>query len=377
MIIKILIGILLSFTPLLFPKDLTEIEYTEPEQKTLVEDIKTPEEEILEEMSIEEKVGQLFIFGFEGTTLTDTNREIIEDLHIGGVLLLSRNIVNESQLKKLNNQIQEESKIPLFISIDQEGGVVARIRWDDRLTKAQKYILNKEEAYTVAKNRGALLKTYGINMNLAPVAEYITDSNSFMYDRVFRGNEQEVVNKVVSSVNGYTDSGIISVIKHFPGHSDSSPDSHYYLPIVNIKNSQWDSYVEPFSKTLESTQIDALMVGHIKYPNIDSNPSTISKEIITNRLINDLNYDGLIISDDMEMDALADIDDYTKIAKKALEAGNDILIYSRYTNKYPHIREDVYNYIVSEVKNGNMDIDDKVLKILKFKIEYGILEVNN
>ena len=114
------------------------------------------------------------------------------------------------------------------------------------------------------------------------------------------------------------------------------------------------------------------MVGHIKFPNIDQYPSSISSEIINNRLIRDLEYHGLIISDDMEMDALENIDTYTNIAKQALLAGNDILIYSKYSSVHPTMQKDVYDYIVQEVANGNMNIDDKVLKILRIKIKYNI-----
>lgn len=339
-----------------------------PEQEIL-----TPEQEILNTMSIEEKVGQLFIFGFDGTTLSEEKREFLQMYKIGGVLLLGKNITDEQQLKDLIIDIQTTNEIPLFISIDQEGGIVSRIKWDDRLTKAQSQINTKEEAYEIAKSRGDIFKELGINMNFAPVVEYITENNSFMYNRVYRGSKQEVMEKSISAIEGYTDSNIICVPKHYPGHSNTSPDSHYFLPVVDIDNTQWDEYIEPFSKILEQTPVDSIMVGHIKYPNIDNNPSTISSEIITKRLITDLEYEGLIISDDMEMAALDNMGEYTEIAKQALLAGHDILIYSKYSNRFPTIQKDVYEYILEEVRNENVDIDNKVLKILRMKIKYNIL----
>jgi beta-N-acetylhexosaminidase len=116
-----------------------------------------------------------------------------------------------------------------------------------------------------------------------------------------------------------------------------------------------------------------MMVGHVQFPNIDSEyPTTLSHEIINNRLIEDLEYEGLVISDDMEMGALDDIDIYPRVAKRALEAGNDILIYSKYSSRYPTIQRDVYEYILEEVEKGSMDIDEKVLKILKVKLKYDI-----
>lgn len=364
--------LLLCTTFIIFPRN-NQLERKEYIQSNIP--IKSVEEVLLNRMSIEQKIGQLFIFGFDGTQINTSNKEFLKNKNIGGVLLLGKNISNEDQLKSLIEDIQSINTIPLFISIDQEGGVVSRIKWNDTLTKSQASISTKEQAYQLAKSRGDILKSFGINMNLAPVVEYISNPNSFMYDRVYRGSRDDVVEKSVASINGYRDSNVIGVIKHYPGHSDSSPDSHFYLPVVNIEISQWDEYIYPFKKVIDDTTVDALMVGHIKYPNIDSKPSTISEEIVGNRLIKNLNYQGIVISDDMEMGALDDIDSYTEIAKQALLAGNDILIYSKYSEKYPEIQKDVYEYILNEVINGNISediINEKVLKILRLKLKYSI-----
>jgi beta-N-acetylhexosaminidase len=357
----------------LFPQELKHIEiYLKPEPKIEEPPEPTPEELILEDMSVEQKVGQLFIFGFDGTSLNEENKNFLLDHNIGGVLLLSKNISSEAQIKSLIEDIQTSNEVPLFISIDQEGGPVARIRWDSSITKSQTTITSPEQAYQDALTKGQYLKDLGVNMNLAPVIEYIQDENSFIYDRVFRGSMEDVIEKSISAINGYTEAGIVSVPKHYPGHSDTSTDSHYNLPVVKIEENQWNEYILPFSSVLSDTTVDALMVGHVQFPNIDSNPTTISNEIINNKLIDELEYTGLVISDDMEMGALDDIDTYQNIAKRALEAGNDILIYSKYMNRHPNIQNDVYEYIVEEVKNGNMDIDEKVLKILRTKRKYNI-----
>jgi len=362
-------------TPLFFPLQLQELPVTD-ETFDPIPPEPTPEELILEEMTLEEKVGQLFIFGFDGTTLSKESKEFFQEIHLGGVLLLTKNITSETQLKQLTTQIQSTNNIPLFISIDQEGGVVCRIRWNSILTKSQAEIDGPKEAYATAKSRGEMLDSYGINMNLAPVVEYITNSNSFMYNRVYRGDVDDIVEKGVGSVEGYTDAGIISVPKHYPGHSNTSPDSHLSLPVVNISKDGWSEYIKPFKNILNQTTVDAMMVGHIKFPNIDSNnPTTLSSEILSKRLVEDLGYEGLIISDDMEMGALEDIDTYINMAKRALDAGVDILIYSKYTNNNPTVQRDVYEHILDLVKKEEMDIDKKVLKILRVKIKYNILNI--
>ena len=374
---KYLLSILLAILSIsIAPSPLQHIEITlEPKPIVIQPPPPTQEEPLLADMSNEEKVGQLFIFGLDGTALTKENKQFLTDTHTGGVLLLKKNIISKTQIKKLIQDIQTTNKIPLFISIDQEGGSVARIRWNDKLTVGQINIDTPKEAYEDAKYKGEYLKSLGINMNYAPVVEYINDEDSFLYDRVYRGSQEDVFLKSISAITGYKESGIISVPKHYPGHSNTSTDSHYNLPVVNIKENQWNEYILPFTNILDKTSVDAIMVGHVYFPNIDKYPSTLSKEIIDRKLIKDLGYEGLIISDDMEMGALDNIDTDENIAKTALDAGNDLLIYSKYTQQNPNIQKDVYKYILNEVEKGNINIDKKVLKILKIKMKYNILNI--
>lgn len=354
-----------------FPYHLQDPDTQIPLTQEITIPIKTKAEQLLDEMTPEQKVGQLFIFGFDGTTLTTDEKDFLGNSYIGGVIIYGGNISNNGQVEKLITDIQSTNTIPLFISIDQEGGKVVRLQGDDNLTIGEPDINDPSQAYTVAESRGEILKSLGFNMNFAPVIEYITDPSSFLYNRVFRGTQDEVLQKSVSSVQGYTDAGIIAVPKHFPGDSNTSVDSHNDLPIVNITNDQWDTYIEPFANLLNGTTVDALMITHIEFPNIDNKyPSSVSYEIINNRLVKGLNYNGLIISDDMEMDALKNIDTPNNLAKTALLAGEDILLYRTDLNE----QKDVYQYILQEVENGDINIDSKVLKILQMKIKYGIIK---
>ena len=140
---------------------------------------KTPplEERILSQMTVEEKIGQLLLFGFSGTSLNADIQNLIETKYIGGVLLLGKNIQNMQQLKKLNNDLQSISQLPLFIAVDQEGGSVARIQESSKTNISQRYLQGEKQIYDISIQRAEMLSELGINMNLAPVAEYITNNS--------------------------------------------------------------------------------------------------------------------------------------------------------------------------------------------------------
>ena len=178
------------------------VEYVPPFFKVIEEP--PIENVILDSMTLEQKVGQLFLIGFYGTSLSESTINWIEDRHIGGVLILGRNIENEKQLKNLTESIQSHSYLPLLISIDQEGGEVARLQWNSTLTTAQKYMDTPQEAYEIAVERGVMLKKLGINTNLAPVVENITDKNSFMYNRVFKGTSEQIAKNIVTALQSPT-----------------------------------------------------------------------------------------------------------------------------------------------------------------------------
>jgi len=370
-IIKLLTFPLLVFM-LGFPHQVKEpiAEIVYLPQKVIEEAI-APEMEILDQMTLEEKVGQLFIFGFYGTTLNVDLKMLIKSNKAGGLLLLGRNISNIQQLEKLITQSQKESKIPLFICIDQEGGTVARLGGNSILTISQSNMDTSKEAYDIAYERGKILKGYGININFAPVVEYVTDSSAFMYQRAFRGTKDEVIGKSISAMEGYSNSGIISVPKHFPGHSNTTSDPHLRIPTINTKEKDWDNFTYTFTEIVKKKEPSILMIGHILFPSIDSNISTTSLEIIEKRLKNDLNYQGVVLTDDMNMGAV-DSENPLTVAKKALLAGNDMLMYSKDIG----IQQEVYQGLVQAVNENEISeesINGKVLKILRLKIEYEII----
>ncbi len=356
-----------------------------PKNNNLIYDIqgdiqikKTPplEERILSQMTVEEKIGQLLLFGFSGTSLNADIQNLIETKYIGGVLLLGKNIQNMQQLKKLNNDLQSISQLPLFIAVDQEGGSVARIQESSKTNISQRYLKDEQQIYDISVQRAKMLKELGINMNLAPVAEYITNNSSFMYERTFSGSKQEVAQKVYSAVKGYSDSKMINTIKHFPGHNDQSPNTHYDIAQININNDQWNEYIYTFKYSIDKGIVDVIMVGHIKFPMIDNKPATVSKVIINEKLRKEIGYNGVVITDDMQMNSIWKYGEYCNTAKEALLAGNDILLYSQYTPRAT-LLTDIYNCILNAITRGEIDeniIDQKVLRILKLKIKYGLID---
>ena len=356
-----------------------------PKNNNLIYDIqgdiqikKTPplEERILSQMTVEEKIGQLLLFGFSGTSLNADIQNLIETKYIGGVLLLGKNIQNMQQLKKLNNDLQSISQLPLFIAVDQEGGSVARIQESSKTNISQRYLQGEKQICDISVQRAKMLKELGINMNLAPVAEYITNNSSFMYERTFSGSRQEVAQKVYSAVKGYVDSKMISTVKHFPGHDNQSKDTHSTIAQVNISPQQWDEYIYTFKYPIDKGIVDVIMVGHIKFPKIDDKPATVSKVIIDEKLRKEIGYEGVVITDDMQMSSIWKYAQYCNTAKEALLAGNDILLYSQYTPRAT-LLTDVYNCILNAITSGEIAedvIDQKVLRILKLKIKYGLID---
>jgi len=323
-------------------------------------------EKLLSTMTLEEKVGQMFIMGFWGTQPDYYITKMIQERNIGGVILFKYNVKDKTQLIKLTSDLQTlTKKVPLFISIDQEGGVVSRLTTNivSEIT-AQSEIKTEKEAYNISKKRARELKALGISMNFSPVLDNIQKQDSFLYDRVFRGDISLLGNEMIS---GYWDGDIVAVPKHFPGHPDDATDSHKGLPQTKIPETEFDTYASQFKDVILNKDTQAIMVGHILFKQIDSqNPSSLSSKIITEILRNKYGFDGVVITDDMQMGALTESFGISETAVKAVTAGNDILIYSG----EPEEQAQAYNAIISAVKNGTLSeerINESVLRILTLK----------
>lgn len=358
-----------------------------PTSQTTTE--KQADPSFIDTLTVEQKVGQLFIVRPDALDKTQTTEEILDPkakgiksvsadiaamlkkYHVGGICQFTKNISDPTQIKKFNSDLQSASEIPLFITVDEEGGKIARIA-NNASFKVTKY----ESAYAVASSNnssdvnkmaetiGAYLKKYGFNMDFAPVADVNTNPNNpIINTRAFSSDPTVAAKMVQASTDGFRKSGILPTLKHFPGHGDTSEDSHTSLAVTyKTKEELLSCELLPFSS---DKKMHAVMVGHISVPKVTGSdiPSTLSKDII------DMipNKDStLIITDSLEMKAITDKYSSSKSAVLAFKAGCDILL-------MPEDLSEAYNAILNAVQTGEISmerLDKSVKKILTYKQQF-------
>ena len=330
-------------------------------------------EEQLKEMSLEEKIGQMLIVSYEGTNVTEELFSLLNQVKPGGFILFSNNFSDYEQTQKLITDIKSTSEIPMFISIDQEGGRVQRIKnlSDQEITiipPMYEIGLTRDEdfAYQVGKVIGEELRVFDINMDFAPVLDiYSNPNNTVIGDRSFGTTSDIVSTMAISLAWGLQDTGVISVYKHFPGHGDTLEDSHDTLPIVTkTKEELMNFELIPFIQAIENGA-EAIMVGHIAVPSItkDNTPATLSKVLIQDLLKDELGFQGLVITDGLNMKSLTNLYSQEEIYINAILAGVDILLMPEFSlNTIEIIKNAVLNGEISEER-----IDDAVTKILTLK----------
>ena len=286
-------------------------------------------------MNLEKKIGQLFIVGFEGTELSQSIVGLIKQEKIGGVILFSRNFKDVPQLIRLINDVQtcsfEYQDVPLFVSVDQEGGRVSRLGppFTQFPSCAEIGGSNDEiQTKSYAESLANELKVCGINMNYAPVLDILTNKeNKVIGDRAF-GSDPDLVSchgNIV--IKEFLDQNLIPVGKHFPGHGSTSLDSHFDLPDVDTSMEHLKTFeTMPFQKAIQNG-LEVIMTAHVRYHRMDPLfPATLSKTIVTRFLKEDLGYKGLIITDDLEMKAVERYYSEEEIPVLAVLAGADCLL---------------------------------------------------
>ena len=272
----------------------------------------------------EDQLGQLFMIGHWADTPVASTTALIETYQLGGVVIMDAP-ENPQDITQWIDQWNAVSDMPLFIAIDQEGGPVTRLKSAQFIQTGQQDITTAKQAYTIGRTRGEELAALGINMNFAPVLDTATNPTSFLYNRTFPENTP-VVALAASLIAGMSQQNVMAVAKHFPGHDDTSTDSHNELPVVNISQSELAAFTQRFAELISQNPPVALMTAHVQFPEIDPLPATLSPFFLTTYLREELQFSGLIITDDMSMDAIDEYYSASEAAALALEAGANIIL---------------------------------------------------
>lgn len=340
-----------------------------------------PLEEQVKNMTLEEKIGQMVIVGLDGYKMDENTRTMIEDNRVGGFILFGENVESSDQLLALVNSLKStnsKNNIPLFISVDQEGGRVNRMPKEIKNIPASKTIgevNNSEFSYKIGSILSEEMKAFGFNMDFAPVLDINSNpKNSVIGDRSFGANAEVVSKLGIQTMKGIQEGGVIPVIKHFPGHGDTSVDSHIGLPSVENDMNRLKSFeLVPFNDAIKNGA-DVVMVAHILLNKIDSqNPASLSKTIITDLLREQLNFNGVVITDDMTMGAIVKNYNISDAAIKSVNAGSDIVLVC-----HGHDNEvAVINALKKAVDDGTIleeRVNESVYRILKLKYKYKLTD---
>ena len=338
-------------------------------------------EEILASMSVTEKVGQLVVMSLPGTVVDDEARYALQQFHYGGIVLFDRNFESKEQVKNFVMDVQSGSgeKLPLFVAIDEEGGLVARGK-DVIPPPPSEAAVGQEDKAFARQLAGAVaedLKSIGVNVNFAPVVDL-----GLGRERSYSSSPYEVLKFAEAAGEGYREKGLIYTLKHFPGIGKGVVDSHENFSSIEadehvLRKEDLVPFREIFNGTEKGKNFDYMvMVGHFCYPAFDTeNPASLSKTIISGLLRHDLGYEGLVITDDLGMGAIIKNYSFGQAAVKAFEAGADLVLVC---HDYGHA-EEAYMGIYEAVKAGQISgkrLDESVKRIIKCKLRHGMKPVN-
>lgn len=334
---------------------------------------------LLEEMTLEEKIGQMMIIHYREPKLDETLSNMLETIKPGGFIFFKENLVTYEDSLELIKSIKDSAKIPMFLSIDQEGGKVDRLKTIKGISFSNMPAMseigktnNEDIAYGTGAQIAHNLKMLDLNMNFAPVLDiYSNPKNTVIGTRSF-GDNVEIVSKMGLALSkGLKDNDIIPVYKHFPGHGNTETDSHVALPIVTkSKEELLKEELIPFKNAI-TNGAEVIMIGHLAVPSITNSyiPASLSKKIITNLLKEELNYQNIVITDALNMKALTDNYSEKEIIEKAINAGVDILL-------MPENPINAVNIIKEGITSGSIkeeQINSSVKKILNLKYKYNII----
>ena len=322
--------------------------------------------------NINKKIGQMFIIRMQGNTITDELITLIKDYHVGGISLYSKNYNSYDEMQSLINNLKiinsKYNKTPLFIAIDEEGGRVDRLPKDfNNIPSAKKMSINKKVKET-GDLIGELLSDIGVNMNFAPVLDIQRfDDDHPIGNRCFGTNKEDVINNGLSMVNSLKEK-VVPVVKHFPGHGLVKRDSHFLLPVVRKDIEKTDDLL--VFKEAINNDVPMIMVSHMIISKIDKRyPASISKKVIKKYIFEELNYKGLVVTDDLKMKPIKLLYGTKKATLKAIEAGNNIVLIGE---SYKTVMECI-DYVIGKINDEiKENINNSYHKIVKIKKDYKI-----
>ena len=354
----------------------------------------SPEEELLSSMTLRQKVGQLFIVRPDAldlslsqaaiddpqapgaTELTETMRQTLQNYPVGGFIHFQKNIVSPEQITAFNQALRESMSIAPFLSVDEEGGPVARIGGSpsfpvERFQNAASVgAQGLEAAQAMGSTIGSYLAQYGFNMDFAPVADVNTNPmNPVIGSRAFSSDPVEAATCARAAADGLRMNGIVPVFKHFPGHGDTAEDSHDEIAVSRKTPEQLiECEWIPFR---QADDRECVMVGHIAVPELtgDMTPASMSGILVSGCLRDELGFQGLVVTDSLSMGAVTRSFSSGEAAFRAFNAGCDLLL-------MPASLTDAFDTMVSAVEEGVLSeeaLDQSVLRILRAKLDYHIL----
>ena len=338
-------------------------------------------EKTLANMSLRDKVCQMMfvrpesITGIDVVTAAgDTTKAALEQYPVGGIVYFAQNMESKDQVKEMIDNSQSYSKVGLFISTDEEGGMVNRLMNTVGTTYIDSMYNYKDEgtqkahdnAYTIASDMAAL----GFNMDFAPVADvWSNPDNTVIGERAYSDDYSQAAELVGSAVKGFEDGGVMCTLKHFPGHGDTAEDSHYSSAYVRrTKDEIMADEMQPFTAGIDAGA-EFVMVGHLIVPDIDELPATLSYKITTEMLRNEMHFDGIAITDSLAMSSIADNYGVGESAVMSIKAGIDMLL-------DPTDIDTAIDAVVQAVESGDITedrIDESVRRILTLKEKQGLL----
>lgn len=352
--------------------------------------------EVLDQMTLEQKIGQLFIVSTDSldfnaeTKMTDQMKENIEKYQPGGVIFFSFNLTikhnvnnNRKKLKRFIRKMQKYSEVPMFISVDEEGGTVARIANSDAMGTTKFPAMSEigatgdsRQAYNVGATIGREIAELGFNLDFAPVADISTNAdNTEIGSRSFGGDADLVSDMVSQEVRGLQDNGVSATLKHFPGQGDSGDDTHKGFVNLDVTIDRLrDVEFGPFKAGI-AAGTDMVMMSHVAVRNITQNevPASLSSLMVTDILREELQFDNVIITDAMNMKIITKFYDAGEAAVMAIEAGNDMIL-------MPDDFVSAYEAVYEAVQDGTLterQINQAVSRILTVKIRRGILPLTS